>query len=84
MGQKLTKVQPIKLSEFKNITRGSMLPRIFASVALAEQDVEVACYRLFHTGHESLESPRIDFLYSGGGGGGGGHSWAFIKKNLQS
>ena len=28
---------------------------------------------LFHTGHESPESPRIDFFsYSGGGGGGGG------------
>ena len=28
---------------------------------------------LFHTGHESPESPRIDFfLIRGGGGGGGG------------
>ena len=25
---------------------------------------------LFHTGHESPESPRIDFLIRGGGGGG--------------
>ena len=27
---------------------------------------------LFHTGHESPESPRISFFLFGGGGGGGG------------
>ena len=27
---------------------------------------------LFHTGHESPESPRIDFFFIRGGGGGGG------------
>ena len=26
---------------------------------------------LFHTGHESPESPRIDFFLTRGGGGGG-------------
>ena len=37
---------------------------------------------LFHTGHESPESPRIDFLLiRGGGGGGGGIREVSLKKN---
>ena len=33
---------------------------------------------LFHTGHESPESPRIDFLFIRG------DSWGFIKKNFSN
>ena len=36
---------------------------------------------LFHTGHESPELPRIDFLLIRGGGGGGGVREVSYKKN---
>ena len=39
---------------------------------------------LFHTGDESPESPRIDFLFIGGGGGGGRVREVSFKKILQS
>ena len=40
---------------------------------MSRNDIFTASFiPLFHTGHESPESPRIDFFsYSGGGGGGG-------------
>ena len=34
---------------------------------------------LFHTGHESPESPRIDFFLIRGGGGGGGGGGGIVR-----
>ena len=40
---------------------------------------------LFHTGHESRETPRIDFLLIRGGGGGGGEGFGrFHQKNFSN